>query len=173
MTLQELADRLEVDRSTVFRYEKGDTAKLFQKNAHRLAEVLGVESPEALLASGPDQVQLVGNVGAGAEVFPIDEENEWLEAPPGIVDPLAVRVVGRSMLPVYRPGDILFAERRERAADDVVGRDCIVQVSNGPRLVKRVQAGASGMFRLYSYDTQDETKDLILEWASPVLWISR
>lgn len=173
MTQQDLADRLGVDKSTVWRYESG-ALDLFQKSASEIARVLGVVSPEHLLTSFPDPVRLIGNVGAGAEVIPLDDETIWIDAPPGLHEPMAVEVVGRSMMPVYRPRDVLFAERRDRAADDVIGQDCIVQVTDGRRLVKRVQRGhIKGMYRLYSYDTQDETDDLALDWAAPVRWISR
>ena len=171
-TQQELADRLDVDKATVWRYES-NTMSLLPKIAFELARVLGLKSPEELLDSSPMPVHLIGEVGAGAQVFPLDDANEWLASPPDMVDPTAVRVVGRSMMPVYRPGDVLFAERRSNVTNDVVGQDCIVQVRDGARLVKRVHAGVPGMFRLYSYDTQDETEDLRLDWASPIRWISR
>lgn len=173
MTQQDLADRLGIDKSTVWRYESG-SLDLFQKAAFDLARALGVKVPERLLQSSPEPVRLIGNVGAGAVVLPLDDETIWIEGPPGLIDPLAVEVLGRSMLPVYRPHDVLFAERRNQAADDVIGEDCIVQVADGPRLVKRVHRGLGrGLFRLYSYDTQDETDDLALDWAAPIRWISR
>lgn len=174
MTQQELADRLGVDKQTVWRYENGN-ADFFKKNARELARVLGVRTPEALLHGGPAKVLLVGKVGAGAEVFPLDDDNEWIEAPPGMgEDGFALQVTGRSMLPVYRPNEILFGQMRANVASDVIGADCFVQVTDGPRLVKRVQPGqAKGHFRLYSYDTQDESDDLRLDWAAPVRWVSR
>lgn len=174
MTQQELADRLGVDKQTVWRYENG-TADFFKKNARELARVLGARTPEALLFGGPPKVQMVGKVGAGAQVFPLDDDNEWLEAPPGIGENgFALQVVGRSMLPVYRPDEILFGQMRTSVAEDVLGVDCFVQVTDGPRLLKRVQQGHQrGLFRLYSYDTQDESDDLALDWASPVRWVAR
>lgn len=173
MTQQELADRIDADLSTAWRYEHG-VADLFKDKAKEIARVLGLKSPEQLIYGPPPQVELLGDIGAGAQVFPLDSANEWLDPPPGLAEGFALRVVGRSMMPVYRPNDILFVERRSHVSPDVIGQDCCVQVKDGPRLVKRVHSGhAKGFFRLYSYDTQDESDDVALDWAAPVRWISR
>lgn len=147
---------------------------LFPKTVLELARVLGLRSPEELVIEPPPRAHLAGYVGAGAEVTPLDDDNDWIDAPPGMVDPIALQVRGRSMLPVYRPDDILFAERRTDVRPDVFGMDCFVKVTGGPRLVKRVHAGSGrGLVRLYSYDTQDESDDLALDWASAITWVSR
>ncbi|WP_164867842.1 helix-turn-helix domain-containing protein [Rhodovarius crocodyli] len=173
MTQQDLADHIGVDKTTIWRYETG-SQEFFQKPVTDMARILGAPSPEQLLSSFPEPVRLYGNVGAGAEVIPLDEETIWLDGPPGLNDPIAAEVVGRSMLPVYRPRDILFFDRRTRVDEDVIGEDCMVKVSDGRILVKRVLRGfLKGHYRLFSYDTQEESEDLRLEWASPVEWVKR
>lgn len=173
MSQQVLADHIGVDKSTVWRYEAG-TLEFFQKPVIDMARFLGLSAPEQLLSSFPEPVRLFGNVGAGAEVIPLDEETIWVDAPPGLVDPIAAEVVGRSMLPVYRPHDILFFNRRSGVRDDVIGEDCMVKVSDGRILVKRVLRGfTKGLYRLFSYDTQEESDDLTLDWATPVEWVKK
>ncbi|MDB5415081.1 MAG: family transcriptional regulator [Rubritepida sp.] len=173
MSQQDLADRISVDKSTIWRYESG-TMELFPKAFVEMAKYLGLSAPEQLLSSFPEPVRLFGNVGAGAEVIPLDEETIWLDGPPGLIDPIAAEVIGKSMLPVYRPNDILFFNRRTRVDDDVIGEDCMVKVADGRILVKRVLRGlARGHYRLFSYDTQEESEDLALDWATPVEWVKR
>lgn len=173
LTQQQLATEADCDKSTIFRYERGETS-LFQKNVATIATILGLDSPDQLV--GPDilSARLTGTVGAGAEVFPLDDDTEFLTAPPHMDNPIAVRVVGNSMVPVYREGDILFAETRSYVGSEVIGLDCIVQVTDGPRLVKRVLRGAQqGKFLLFSYETHEVSDELELDWASPVLWVNR
>lgn len=120
-------------------------------------------------------VQVASYVGAGEQVFPLGEDGQdMIEAPPGLTDGFAVVVRGTSMLPAYRDGDILFAENRQLGPRDIVGRDCVVQIHDGPRQVKRVVGGRKrGMFRLFSYASLTETGDLKLDWAAPIKWVKR
>ncbi len=184
LTQQEFATRLGVTQPTVHRWEKG----AFEPDARMLktlADLAGVSVPEFRYgAEGGAQrmVPVVGYVGAGAQVFPIDDQTaaagiDEVEAPPG--DPLgvvAVRVRGDSMYPVYGEGDILFYSRDQGHGVDVgscVGRDCVVKVTNGPTLVKRVEMGGGrGQFTLMSYNAQPMV-NARLEWASPVRWVKR
>lgn len=174
LTLERLGALAGVDRATVWRYEKGRTS-LFNDSAHKFAAALGVDNPaEFLETSAPRPCQVMGEVGAGAQVFHQDDGREYVPSPADMEAPMAVRVRGTSMMPVYREGDLLFAEQRKHVANDVVGQDCIVQVADGPCLVKRVHRGSgSGLFRLFSYETQELTDDLRLTWAAPVRWVRR
>lgn len=172
-TQEELASAADVSTATVSRYESGAISP-FADRFRRIAETLEVSSPTALCAPAPPEARLLGEVGAGAEVFPLDEDGHRFPAPPGMDTPVAVRVTGTSMVPAYREGDLLFAEEASLVGKDVVGRDCILQTGDGRRLVKRVHRGSgAGWFRLFSYETQDFSDDLRLAWASPIRWIQR
>lgn len=166
----ELAD---LEGPQVSRYETGATS-LFNNGAHKLAKALNVPSPADFIMDRSSIVHLVGYVGAGAEVVPSDELTDWIEAPPGLQSGIAVRVKGNSMTPVYKDGDIIYADQRGASDGEIINKDCIVEVADGRRLIKRVHRGASArLFRLFSYETQELTDDLELTWASPVLWVKR
>lgn len=147
-----------------------------------LAERLGV-TVEWLLTgkSTPPtlpHVPVVGYVGAGAEVIPIDDHVKGQgidEAPPfpGQDGPaVAVRVRGDSMLPEIEDGCTLYYSRtRDGVPQACLGRLCVVQVHDGPVLVKRLERGSrNGFFRLRSSNasTRDDVK---LDWAAKVLAI--
>lgn len=171
----DLIEATGLEKTTVWRYEQGRTS-IFNDGARAIFGALGLKTDEAIVAAvaGAPRARLLGDVGAGAEVFPLDEDGDRLVAPPGMAAPVAVRVTGSSMTPAYQPGDILFAEEAAQVAHDVVNRDCILQTADGKRLVKRVHRGsAPGLFRLFSYETQDLTDDVELLWAAPVRWVQR
>ncbi|MFC0407946.1 LexA family transcriptional regulator [Roseomonas elaeocarpi] len=169
-----LAAEAEINPTTVWRYENG-TAPLLNDAARKMAAALGVRrEEEVLLPPTSSAARLIGRVGAGAEVYPIDDGSETIPAPPTVGDGIAVRVVGTSMVPAYREGDVLFAEQAADAPEVIIGRDCILQISDGRRLVKKVLRGSEpGRFRLFSYETQDISDDVELVWAAPVRWVLR
>lgn len=172
-----LAELLSVDKTTVYRYETGVTPP-FNETFLKIAEALGVKNPIDLLvlgeASDASQAPLVGYVGAGAQVFPLDDGHERVESPPGLKNPIAVRVRSSLMAPAYWSGDILFCEQEAVSRDQLIGRDCIVQVEGGPRFLKRVlKGGAPSTFRLFSYETQDVGDDVYLTMGTPVKWVQR
>lgn len=123
-----------------------------------------------------NMAQMLGYAGAGEEIFPFDDDNAWdpVPAPPGLEQPMAVDVKGGSMLPVFRDGDRLYFGAQEAAIANLVGKDCLVQVVEGPRLIKKLMRGSKrGLYRLHSYATGRDTGDLRLEWAAPIRWIER
>jgi hypothetical protein len=164
-----------------YRHLENGTRPLRIHHAKRFAKLLGAPVTwlwllEGERADNAPMAEVVGYVGAGETVFPMDDAAafEPLPAPPGLHEPVAAIVRGESMLPVYREGDILFFERRERVEEDVVGRDCMVQIVDGPRQLKRVQRGSRrGHFRLFSYASLKESDDTRLQWAAPVAWVMR
>jgi transcriptional regulator with XRE-family HTH domain len=184
LTQQQFAARLGVTQPTVHRWEKG----AFEPDPQTLkvlADGAGISVSE--FRYGRDggarrMVGVAGYVGAGAEVFPVDDPGgggiDEVEAPPGdSLSIIAVRVRGDSMFPVYGEGDILFYSRDLQAhgvdVQSCLGRDCIVKVINGPTLVKRVEIGGGrGQFTLMSYNAAPVV-NVRLEWASPVRWIKR
>lgn len=121
------------------------------------------------------QIPVVGHIGAGEEVYPIDDSAlgagiDYTDAPPGTApDAVAVRVRGESMFPAYWDGDLLIYRRDYSFVRDVcLYNECIVKIVDGPTLVKRVMPGsAEGLYTLLSYNAPPVI-DARLEWAAPV-----
>lgn len=143
-----------------------------------VARAVGV-SP-AWLLSGDDQdrhqVPIVGIASAGDGWAPGDDGLEFTDFLLSGRDLIAVEVRGDSMFPVYRDGDMLICERlRGRQIIDFVGRDCVIQTTDGQHLVKQLKAATrGGLYRLKSYNQRfDDLDNVALAWAAPVLWIKR
>jgi transcriptional regulator with XRE-family HTH domain len=176
-TAPKVAAKAKLGRTVIYDILAGRARSPRHDTLTTLAAVLDVSV--AWLAGEQDlarDVPLVGYVGAGAEVFPFDDDVELVAAPPGLGDAIAVEVRGESMWPVYRPGDRLFAETvPDLAADRLAGRDCVVQVAAGPRLVKRLRRGSKrGTWTLVSYRAGTAPRrDARLTAAAVIRWVLR
>ncbi len=180
------AARIGVDQSNVSRWENGappDDAHIVM-----LAELAG-QHPAAfrygrLPETGPEApkphwVSVVGYVGAGQEIFAVDDHAlgaglEEVEAPEGVGrNPMvAVRVRGESMHPL-RDGWLLFYRRDQHGVPEAcLNRLCIVKLaSDGPVLVKELHRGyRDGHFVLSSWNAPP-IEDVRLDWAAVVLSI--
>ncbi|MDJ0609936.1 MAG: helix-turn-helix domain-containing protein [Kiloniellales bacterium] len=179
----ELARRAQVSRENVKKYCQGLVSQPRGETLPRLAEALGVnalwlrdghgpqwrrvplvgylEKSERLSAAAPD----TGDSGTATPTMAFD-----LEA----ADPIAVEVRGASMMPAYRPGDILICTRLGPGKSSLFeNRDCVVQLTTGDRYAKRVAAGSeAGLYNLLSYAGPPLT-DVRLDWAAPIVWIKR
>lgn len=134
------------------------------------AEIRGEIEPPAL-------VPVRSFVGAGEEIFPIegDEPIDRVPAPPGMKEAEATEVRGRSMIPLYHNGDLLFHRRIEsdpaRYKDEVV----VAQVQNGKRYVKLILPGTKkGLFHLVSVNPAfAPLEDQKLAWVGPIEWVHK
>ena len=104
-------------------------------------------------------VQVVGRIGAGAEILPefeqIPPEGLYeIEVPfPISNDAIAFQVEGGSMWPRYDPGDVIICWRQGTNVDEVVGWEAAVRTTDGKRYLKRIQrGGSSGTFDLESHN---------------------
>ena len=177
-TAKQFADTHRIPQPTYAMHEGGQRG-LRRDVAATYARLLDV-SVEWLLtgkpASSVAQAVLRGYVGAGAEIHPFPDEGslDVIDAPPGCEQGEAYLVRGDSMTPVYQDGDVIFPDPIETPSEYLDGRDCIVQIHNGARLVKRVHRGAAkGMVRLFSYATHSLSPEVRLEWARPIVWVRR
>lgn len=125
------------------------------------------------------ETTVVGYVGAGERVFPIDDHAQGagldtVEIPLGEKGTVvAVIVRGDSMEPTYRDGDLLFYAEEKRSPSDLIGLDCIVKVHEGPTFVKTIRRHQKrGHFTLKSYNAED-IGPVQVETAYPVRWIKR
>lgn len=151
--------------------------------ARAYARAFGV-SPAWLLTGEGDlraaTAPLVGHVGAGAEIFAIDDHAmgaalEEVEAPPNIDrDVVAVQVRGDSMYPVYWDGDLLFYGRSGDLIDTrCLNRECVVRLVDGRTLLKVLRRGTHpGFYRLESYNAPP-MEQVAVDWAAVVAWVDK
>lgn len=143
----------------------------------RSEEYSGTEdfTPPAAVPQG--QVTMIGRIGAGDRVthFGISETQlRPIPAPPDVKRGIAAIVRGASMQPAYREGDVVIATEHLGSYDELIGRDCFVQVKDGPLYLKILKKAAKGQFHLESYNP--DTKPILgqtIEWAAPVIWVRR
>ena len=155
------------------------------ENVTKIAEVLGVSAHWLLTgegdAIGPAKhlIPVVGYVGAGAEIFSIDDHAKGtgldeVELP---IDGMsrstvAVRVRGDSMLPVYRHGDLIFYDRNDNGdLLHLIGKDCVVRLTDSRTFLKELHY-TNGEFWLHSYNSTPMMK-VEIEWAARVTVIKR
>lgn len=122
------------------------------------------------------EINLVGYIGAGERIyhFGVGETRISVPAPPDVARGIAAEVRGDSMLPVYRHGDLVIGTEYLGEIASLVGRDCFVQVVDGPLYLKVLRKGTKGKFNLESYN---EDSPLItnqaIDWVAPVAWVKR
>ncbi|TYO91452.1 helix-turn-helix protein [Oceanicella actignis] len=161
-----------------YRHHENGTRGFRRPDALKYARAFRV-SPEWLLfgTGGPEKksVPLVGYVGAGAEIFTLDEgvgALDEVDPPPGIgPEAVAVRVRGDSMWPRYMDGDVLIYDRHA-PLDRVDGRECVVALPDGRRFVKIVRRNPDGTFTLESWNAPP-IHNVTLDWAAEIAWVKR
>lgn len=124
-------------------------------------------------------VPVVGVVGAGYEIFSIDDHEkgggiDFVEAPPGGVSKSTVALIvrGDSMVPVFEDGDTIFYDTlSEGDFTHLIGKNCIVRLRDGRTFVKRLQR-SNGQYWLHSHNSEPIVSPDI-EWAAKVLWVKK
>ena len=155
---KDAAEALKVSMSTYAAHESG--ARNFKEDSARFyARRFGVSYEWLWL--GKDVVRqpipVVGYVGAGAQVFPIDDHApgaglEYLE-PEDDSGSVAVRVRGDSMWPAMQDGDAIVYRDRQDDPQHLIGRECIAWCKDGSVYVKVLQAGSKpNLYTLISYN---------------------
>jgi len=147
-------------------------APVLKTTAAWLLEGIGDPTPGNL-------VQVVGRIGAGAEILPefeqIPAEGLYeIEVPfPIANDAIAFQVEGDSMWPRYDPGDVIICWRQGTNVDEVIGWEAAVKTADGKRYLKRIQrGGASGTFDLESHNAAP-IRGVRIEWAAEIKGVVR
>lgn len=185
LTQEQLGERLKVTQSTIQQWETGETMPRPARNLS-IAKALGVDvvwlfqGRKLVETVNNKTVPLVGYVGAGAQIFPVDDHLkgaslERVEAPPignahGIV---AVRVRGESMIPAYYDGNVIYYGEHEADPMNAVGEEVVVCTDDGNIFVKRLARGRSpGCFDLISYNGAI-LQDQRIQWVALILWVRK
>ena len=165
LTQEQLAEIVGCKQTDVYRIETGKVT-----HSKYLAPILKVlhlsENTHAV-------VPLVGYIGAGAEVFAIDDHEkgdglEMIPAPPGMLNGIALIVRGTSMTPKYDDGEVIFIEKTVYAIDSLIGENCYLQLPDGRSYLKKLQYGSRpGLYSLISYNAPPII-DVPIERAYPI-----
>jgi len=171
--------------STYITHENGTRLKkgLSEEDARKYARTFrvnlgwlmtGVGEPRrAGVEVNDGHAMVMGRIGAGARVLVEDGEHGW--PVDGIPDEIATscelyEVLGDSMLPLFRDGDILAIEKREISARWLIGRVGLVRLPGGERLIKEVARGSEpGLFTLLSLNASPIV-DVEIESAGRLAW---
>jgi phage repressor protein C with HTH and peptisase S24 domain len=157
----------------------GDRRGITTETLAALAPVLKTTAAWLLEGVGDAQpsyhVQVVGRIGAGAEILPefeqIPPEGLFeIEVPfPIPEDAIAFAVEGDSMWPRYDAGDVVICWRQSEDAESVVGREAAVRTHDGRRYLKRVRRGVSvGTYDLESHNAPP-IHGVTIAWAAGIL----
>ena len=173
LTLEKLAEKLGTSAGHLHKWETGKVSITLT----RLADVArALEVGIVDLIDGQQKVPVVGKVGAGAQVFSIDdyplgEGYRKVRCPPKLdsTKTVAVEIEGDSMLPIEEGWLLFYSRDYEGVPVECIGKLCVVQLTNGARYLKRVKQGRRpSLFNLYSTNAR-EMEDQTLAWAAPVL----
>lgn len=182
LTQGQLAKLAGVSQQAIGEIERG--AVHSSKSIYKIAAALNV--PVNFLdpsipssANGVTLVPVVGYIGAGAEIFTIDDHSkgaglEEVEAPPGAnsATVVALRVRGTSMAPVYKDGDLVFYDQKEDGGfDHLIGKDCVIRMNDGRTFLKELRR-SNGSFWLYSHNA-DPILNPEITWVARVRWVEK
>ena len=151
--------------------------------SHRAAKVygrfFGVTGGMILFGEVPATTADVPVIGAVAHAGRIVSRMQHLELLPETVPApvqateqmLALIVNSEGLYPAYRKGDIVFfAALNGVDPEQVHGRECVVELADGIRLLRMCHRTPDGNWTLTSYNAPPSFH-VVLSAASPVLWV--
>lgn len=153
LTLEQLADKVGVGKSTVRKWETGMIENMRRDKIVLLAKALHV-TPEYLLGWNENKEQasvqgvkipVLGRVVAGIPIDAVEEILDYEEISPEIAsqgDFFALQVKGNSMEPRIADGDVVIVRKQ---ADVDSGEIAIVLVNGDDATIKKVQKFNGGI----------------------------
>jgi phage repressor protein C with HTH and peptisase S24 domain len=117
-------------------------------------------------------------VGAGDEVVePIEGDPPigLVAAPPELAEGEATEVRGRSMLPAYEEGDLLFHKFLDPNPRELLGKLVVAKLLDGRRFVKVLLSGTMrGRFNLQSLNQAYPTmENQVVVAAARIVWVKK
>ena len=169
-TQDEAASALGTTRNQYAKLE-GGTRRLSDKWIRAASDAYGLD-PGEIVTERIATVPVAGFVGAGTEMhFYAEGQGSLGEAPApegATADTVAAEVRGNSLGSVFDGWRVYFDDRRAPVTDDLIGRLCIVGLSDGSILVKVVSRGREpGRFDLHG-QFGEPILDADVAWAARV-----
>lgn len=185
MSVEQLAALVGTSASQIYKLEKGER-RLTDIWLTRLSVALQCE-PYDLFTTIKKMIPVVGIVGAGSNVYPIDDmplinaggslavkdtdPMEYVESPPD-TDPkglVALRVEGDSQKPFLPSGSFVYYRGTTIGlVEKCLGRLSVVKLKDGAVQVKVLSKGtAPGLYHLTSFNAP-MTEDVEIEWCAKV-----
>lgn len=174
----EFGEAVGVSQSTVGRWERGSEPKI--DVLQRIADFAGttverLTGVEQLLRQTPEQIPVVGYVGAGAQVLPYDDYApgqgmDYVERPAGVSGrAVAVEIQGDSLYPFAEEGwRLIYTGEQTLLEEDVLNRVCVVQLADGRMLVKKVLRGSAPQRYHLMSSNAPLIEDVEIVWAAKV-----
>ena len=173
---------------TTYQHHENGNRGLTRKQAQAYADLHAVDVRALLYGdTGRDRgnVSISGYIiqdGVAAVDHPIDtseiSEGGALDVQvelPDFENLTAWRVLGNSLYPAYRDGDVIFhgplAEISDRAPG-LHGLECIVELPDGRKLLRQLIAQGDGKYTLIGYSTPPILNQVIM-LAAPVEFVKR
>jgi transcriptional regulator with XRE-family HTH domain len=173
---QKLADIVGTSQTQIDRLEKNQR-RVSDYWLEKLGKAFNCNPLDIISDDSHKKVPVMGYVGAGFEVFVLDENMvgdglEEVDCPIGY-DPhniVALRVRGDSMIPMLEDGWLVFYSKAFNGIpDDAVGKYCVVKMANDGLAIKKLKKGSKlGYFHLISHNTEPQF-DVVLEWAAKII----
>lgn len=173
---QRLADIVGTSQTQIDRLEKNQR-RVSDYWLEKLSKAFNCNPLDIISDDSQKKVPVMGYVGAGFEVFALDESVEvsaleQVDCPIGY-DPhniVALRVRGDSMIPMLEDGWLVFYSRAfDGIPAECVGKYCVVKMANDGIAVKKVKKGSkAGYYHLISHNTEP-LFDAVLEWAARII----
>lgn len=182
----EFERRTGIDKGRLYKYVTGEVVQPRGDAFARMSLALGVNEWWLRTGEGArsSRLPVIGRLSAGEQWVALGEgpqENKYVDFDLGSDDFFAIEVVGASMSPAYRNGDMVICARKHtvdpRSTDPAIfrRRDCAVKTVEGAGYLKYVLPGArDGVFTLRSYNPDfSDIENVPLLWIAPVVWIRR
>jgi transcriptional regulator with XRE-family HTH domain len=197
LTRERLAEIIGTTATTIYRKEtgiRGLRADELEKYANALEcepyeLIVSAEKLVSLDAESAKSVPIVGSVGAGAKIYPIDDHAkgqglDTADCPPGMNSEktVAVFVKGDSMEPLLSEGWLLYYDERIFGVpEEYIGCICVVKIASadngdeGATLVKKIKRGDKvGHYHLCSINPLEEPiLNKSIEWSAKVKFMGQ
>jgi hypothetical protein len=167
------------------RTQKFDAVQLSRESLERLAKAAGATVDEILSGetqaktAPPDTVWMRFTVGVFGRLFAMDSPSEVVR-PAGVpldVEVVAARVDGDGLHPIPS-GWTVFYEAKERDPELVVGKLCVVKLTNGALHIRELRRGTQrGLYTLLAWgaspmeDVQITAAHLVISISQLASWL--